>query len=369
MSSWVWIATVLALVCAPVVPARAYEVQSGFSEGCHEKMTVLAFLAALEEPIWSEVPVPEGDTWRKLAQSLNEWALDEELVGEDLSDPQLFALFSLVLGVRQADTEGRSISDLASQRWIHADPRPEAQYRHALRGPHDDEPDGSRNATRGIREAVRRPLSDAAAVLLGPLDEQLSTAPFTLDFYNLFYVDVWQPGFLLGQAAQSLQDSFSHTIRCDDCQTERSLQRIVYVLNYIDAIYGGFDETRDGMAHSEYLDRCGGPPGSELDELYVAANDAMTDLFEAFLQTTEGNENAVDDLLDAWVTFQDGCTFDNELCGNARWIEAARKDPTGPYLPSWMSCSAGARTVATGFTWLLMPWVLLFVRARMLRRQ
>lgn len=354
------ILAIVALAWVQAVPANAYNVQTGLTEGCHERITAKAFLAFLDSPAWAEVVVPERDIWRKLARPLNRWLLDGGLIQEDLPEPQLFVLFSLIVGVRAPDTNGRSTSDLATQRSIHASPRPEAQYLHALRAPQDDEPDGSRSAVVGTRASIRRSFSDAAAAWREPSEEQVSTAPVTLDFYDSFPVEVWQPGFLLGEAAHSLQDSFSHTLRSDAL----GFTKIGHVLNYVDAIYKTFDESRDGIAHSRHLDEC---DSADLGALREAGDLATEDLLGAFIETHAGDASALDDLLDRWVTLQEGCTFENDFCGNPSGLAAARTDPTNPIFPAWMSCSA--RVEADASTWASVACMcfLLAVAARLAR--
>jgi len=326
--------------------AQAYTVKSGFTGGCHEEMTIALSSAFLDDPIVENVVVAGGDTWRKLA-----WELPG-LVGRDLSDQQLFVLFSLVIGVRAPDTGGHSVSDLSAAREIAGDPRAETQYLHGLRGREDDEPDGSQSALEGTRASIRRSLGGAAAALERPVERQISTAPYTLDFYNRFGVPVWEPAYLLGEAAHTLQDSFAHSIRSD----ASDLKTVTYVLNYIDAISTHFVESRDGIAHSRYLDGC---VDSDLVELFAAAQQATADLFDAFVRTQNGDEAAVDELLDTWLTLQGGCTLENDFCDNARWLAAARRDPTGTYLPGWMLCSS--RSQGSGTIWLGLAGVLLLV--------
>jgi len=342
------------------VPASAYTIQSALTEGCHERITAEAFVAFLDDPAWAEVVVPEGDTWRKLALPLNRWLLDEALIEEDLSEPQLFVLFSLVVGVRAPDTNGRSSSDLATQRSIHANPRPKAQYVHGLRAPEDDEPGGSQAAVTGTRASIRQAFSDAATAWRESSEAQIAIAPVTIDFYDLLGVEVWQPGFLLGEAAHALQDTFSHAIRSEALD----YTEIVHVLNYVDAIYKGFSEARDGIAHSRHLDRC---DAADVGALREAADLAMGDLLSAFLQTRAGEATAIDDLLDEWVTLQEGCTFDNDFCDNATGVALARQDPTGPVLPKWMTCSARADAAPSTWVSVAAIWVLLALMVRVRR--
>jgi hypothetical protein len=334
-------------------PAYAYTVQSGFTGGCHEDIIMRLSGPFLDDPIVDEISLPVGDTWRKLARPL------PELANRELSERQLFVLFSLVVGVRAPDTGGHSVSDLSSARAIAADPRPEGQYLHALRGREDDEPDGSLNAVEGTRASIRASLAAASAALERPIDEQNTSAPYTLDFYGLFSVPVWEPAYMLGEAAHTLQDSFSHSIRSDAFE----LRKITHVLNYIDAISTRFAESRDGIAHSRYLDGC---VEGDVAELLRAADQATADLFDAFLAMQQGETAALDEVFDAWLTLQEGCTWDNDFCDNARWLEAARRDPTGTYLPEWMLCGGGADLSNLRWIWVIAAMLALVYAARKL---
>ena len=344
---------IAALAWLHPVPTHAYTVQSGFTGGCHEDITIRLSAAFLDDPIVDEVVLPGGDTWRSLAQPL------PELAGRDLSEQQLFVLFSLVVGVRAPDTGGHSVSDLSAARVVADDPRPEVQYLHALRGLQDDEPDGSRSTVEGTRASIRRSVAAASAALERPFESQNTSAPYTLDFYGLFSVPVWEPAYAIGEAAHTLQDSFSHSIRSDGYD----LRKIAYVLNYIDAISTDFVESRDGIAHSRYLDRC---TESDVAELFAAADQATADLFEAFLSQQEGDEAAIDALLDKWLTLQEGCTLENDFCDNARWLEAARRDPTSTYFPRWMLCGARTEVPGTVWPWLIAALVVMIYLARKL---
>lgn len=358
MSRW---AIVALLAWGQAAPASAYNVQTGLTAGCHETITARAFVAHLDSPAWADVVVPEGDTWRKLARPLNRWLRDGGQIQEDLPEPQLFVLFSLIVGVRAPDTNGGSTSDLTKQRTIHASPRPEAQYLHALRAPQDDEPDGSQSAVIGVRASIRRAFSDASIAWREPSEAQIATAPVALDFYDSFPVEVWQPAFLLGAAMHSLQDSFSHTVRSDAL----GFTKIAHVLNYVDAIYKTFDESRDGIAHSRHLDRC---DSADLEPLREAGDLANEELLDAFIATRAGDAGGLDDLLDRWVTLQEGCTFENDFCGNPSGLAAARTDPTDPIFPAWMTCSARVGFDAAPWASVASLCILVMLAARLARR-
>jgi hypothetical protein len=100
--------------------------------------------------------------------------------------------------------------------------------------------------------------------------------------------------------------------------------------------------------------------------LFEAADAATADLFEAFLQMQEGDETAVDQLFDEWLFLEEGCSFDDDFCGNTEWVAVARRDPSGTYLPGWVLCSAQLGAARTMWIWVigaLVAAVLAFRRA------
>lgn len=327
-------------------PARAYVIRSGFTDGCHEWITANAFVesALLDFATPDRVVISEADASRDLSDLLN-----ERLLGGTLSQSQSFVLFSLVVGVRDVDTWGGSVTDIESQRQIHADPHPRGQYVHALRAPEDDEPDGTGNAIAGTRAVIAEVVSAAVDASLKPEEEQLVSVPITLDFYGRFDVEVWEPGFLLGRGVHALQDSFSHSIRSTD-----GLHQIVHVLNFVDAIYTSFDESRDGIAHSRQLDRCFEAQSLELTD---AAQSASVLLFDAFLRVRAGDDPATEAVLDEWLVHND-CNLNDPECVDPKWLEAARTDPSKPLLPKALICSAHP-LADRGADVSMVGWVLL----------
>ncbi len=345
-----------ALACIQGVPARAYVIRSGFTDGCHEWITANAFFdsALVDFATADRVVGTQSDASRDLSNLLN-----ERVLGGTLSQSQSFVLFSLVVGVRDVDTWGGSVTDIESQRQIHADPRPRGQYVHALRAPEDDEPDGTRNTVAGTRAVIAEVLSAAIDASRKPEEEQLVSVPITLDFYGRFDVEVWEPGLLLGRAVHALQDSFSHSIRSTD-----GLRQIVHALNFVDAIYTSFDEPRDGIAHSRHLDRCFEDESLELTE---AARSASVLLFDAFLRARAGDDAATEALLDEWLVHQD-CDLNDPECVDPKWLEAARTDPSRPLLPEALICSAHPRTDRSADV-SMVGWVLLGLFAALAMRR
>ncbi|MFT5433941.1 MAG: hypothetical protein ACI9OJ_004653 [Myxococcota bacterium] len=343
----------LALVAALLVPfpAIAFSINSGFSNGCHERLTVLAYQRALLDlPLNNLVP-PEDDTWREFAIFLAEQiGGSTQLASSDVSDADQFLILSLVVGVRAPDTDGHSILNLTNLRELHSDPSPEGQYAHALRGPDDDEAAGDATAVEGTRARIIDLLDEATRLLQLPDSEQIIMGTAYLDFYGRFEMTVHGPTYYLGQAMHALQDSFSHSIR-DEAGGYR---QVVHVMNYVEAISGEIVERRDGLAHSDSMDDCDGEPG-EVGGTVDAAVDASADLLLTFRTIALSRDrDAVTRFLDKWVTLKEDCTFDNAFCGNDRWLAVTRIAQTEPYLESIFSCSAGRGSSGKGAVFVLM---------------
>jgi hypothetical protein len=343
-----------AALIAVAGPARAFSIASGFTEGCHESITLRAYDDFLVELPLDGLPIPEEDAlWREVAAFLRDELGDgfggDALNEEELTDAEEFALVSLLIGVRAPDTDGHSVLNLESLRELHSDPSPEGQYAHALRAPADDHSDGDAAAIEGTRERIRALFGEMQLEMSRPAEEQIGEGQFYLDFYGRFGVKVLQPMYLLGQAAHTVQDSFSHAMR-DEAD---GLRVVVEVLNYADAISSHFSESRDGLAHSDGMDDCLGAPGAA-DGTAQAAVEATIDLFIAARAVLlDQDAAALEAFLDRWITLRPGCDADNVYCGNERWLEVVRTEQTRPYLEAIFGCGAGARPVGCG--WLL--WV------------
>ncbi len=332
--------------------AQAYTVKTAFGDGCHESITGRAFQDFLVDVPTIGLQLPDSQTWQKVAR----FVLDATGVPwSSLDEEQRFMFASLVIGARAPDTDGHSVMNLTRLRELHANPEPEGQYMHGLRGKDDDGEDGNRRAVEGTRAAILDCMQTSAYYWSLSPDKQIIKGRFFVDFYEQVDVDVWAPMYYLGVAAHVLQDTFSHTIRSD----ADGLRSIVHVTNFIEAIGGSFDEQRDGLAHSNAMDQCG---RAEIGELVDAAVLATIDLFYAarslFNRTDPGATQLV---FDAWIRYQDGCNLQNDLCGNSRWIEQARTDPTRPYLGCSVARGPGSSA------WLapvLMSFAFLLLRRR-----
>ena len=309
--------------------AQAYSIYSGLTEGCHEIITWAAFNLALPDlPPPASLEVPKGEVWRQFANSLLSKGRLSESSMRSSDERFQFMIVSLFIGVRSLDTEGHAVTNLSSLRQIHADPDPKGQYAHALRGAEDDAESGDRAAVEGTRTALREAIISVIESQAKPLDQQVINAQLYFDFYGLVEIEVWEPAYLVGRGLHTLQDSFAHTIRSDD------LRRIRHVLNYVDAIAGALDEEVDGVAHSVAMDRCDG----ESAEIARMAQQASGDYILAVNEVIRGRSTEpIEALLELWVTYEPGCTYQNEYC-DSKWRSLAHQEPTGPYLEEFIGC-------------------------------
>jgi MYXO-CTERM domain-containing protein len=77
-----------------------------------------------------------------------------------------------------------------------------------------------------------------------------------------------------------------------------------------------------------------------------------------------GDEGALESFLDEWVTLVPGCTAENEFCDNSDGLAIVEKEPTGPYLPEWLICSARPAGDSPAALWLALALGLFAVRRR-----
>jgi hypothetical protein len=355
MSKLPWAIGLAASVSCLSSPAFSYNVESAFGPGCHEILTGRAFQDFLVEVPTVGLELPGDQTWQKIARSVldatrTDWSrLDEE---------QRFMLASLVIGVREPDTDGHSIMNLNVLRELHADPNPAGQYMHCLRGKDDDYEAGNGSAVAGTRKAVLDLMETSAYYWSLPPRKQIIKGKFFVDFYDRVEVDVWAPMYYLGMAAHVLQDSFAHTLRAD----QDDLRTIVHVTNYIDAISDDFNEERDGLAHSVSMGQCENPNQKDLADATVGST---IDLFYAARSMYNGTDPVATSLVfDAWLTYKPGCNLGNDFCDNRRWLDELRKDQTSPYL----ACSVARQAGRPRGLWLWSATLALLV-VRMRRRK
>ncbi len=383
-----WLPALVVLLSIWPESARAYTVQSGFTKSCHERIS----LPALQFYLFSmaavhDIALPGDDVWRGATDDVAEATFDAE--GELkrlLEDERLeFAAVSLLVGLREPDTNGYSVSDLDAIRSAHGDESPAAQYAHALRASSDEGRDGDLQALAGAREAIRQDLSEMARLLGERGSDQVIERPLYVEHYGRIDVPVWGPAYHLGLALHVLQDSFSHTIRTEDGV------HVLHVLNYVDAFRGPVDEPIDGLAHSTAMDQC---DRTENEEHVLQASDRSVALVAAAVKLAQGDggqavEVALSDcetpllgelecgMLAYFPECQGRVLAGEELSGtccspetsfcDAALLPTIRATPTRPYLQSAIGCRL-APAAAKGPVWPLFFALFAFLLAVARRR-
>jgi hypothetical protein len=328
------IAALLVLIASG---ARAYTIETNFTARCHEKLTAEALRNAR---LQLELPASPAAT-------SDERALIDDLQfapGADMSD---LAGATLLAAVRDNDLKGNSQDDLSVLSAIHGNP--DNQMEHCLRGPDEKEPDGSAQAVAACRAFIRgRVLQALDGLGADGLPDFANRTPLPLYLSFRGHVDAPLPTYYvrIGQAMHAVQDSFTHTYRTPD-----SLQ-ITVVLNWLGEVGGTLLESRDGPAHASKLDACDDP-----DELRktrrVLATAASTALLIETLRpgaTRDQRMAAVETILDTYLAYSPGCTFDNGWCHAP---EAQYKDAKG-----LLGCSSG------GASWAALAIVAVMFRKR-----
>jgi len=338
----------LAIVLIPGV-ARPYTIGSGITDPCHETMTLDAVSEFMENGGLLPgllVPIPEGDVWRGVYD-----LFADELDLVYFNDEDRFFALSLLMGVRFPDFEGKSIADINGLHLAHDDP--EKVYAHFIRRPRDDGPEGDRSAIEGSVARMIDVCSQAVEMAGRPIEEQIGETPYYDGFYGSLDVEVWMPGFYFGVALHAMQDSFSHTVRSDDLRTIR------HVVNWIDATGYDYDMDRDGLAHSEMMDRCNEAAAEIVD---MGALPATVEMIAAFRDECIRDETgALARVVHDWTEYEPGCTPENDFC-DSKWADVARMDPSHPYL----GCHGPGRAPASLYG--LMAPLVVFMSALCLSR-
>jgi len=355
------------LVVALLWPASAgaYTLASGFTDSCHERLTLAAIGVLLDELPSEQITLPADDLWKQVAGVLAPQVL--EAAGREkaaaLTPQQQFRLFSAVVGVRSPDTGGHSVSNLSALRREQIDP--DAQHVHCLRGPDDQDEAGDVAALAGAERMIRLEAMQAAAAAARMGPARNIPARFALDFYGEIDVEVDEAAYRAGRAMHTLQDAHAHTLRSAD-------GAIVFtVLNYIDAVAGHLHAS-DGMAHSDTMDDC---YRADLRPLVARATAVSSSLARAVVAMTGGDGG----LLDAgfapctaeegesadcgWLVHQSGCTAANGFCGSP-YKPIAEEKLSEPYLKAIFGCQAARGT--PGWPALLLV-LALWLRGRALR--
>lgn len=294
---WFSVVTGALMVWSPsAVPA--FQIETSFTTGCHERVT-LAALAASGWPGGRLAPAPDETTDRILSDL--PFALPA-----GAADPWGVAL---IIGVRSNDLGGADPFDLAALSTLHNDPA--RQPEHCLRQEDDDGEQGDVSALASCRAFILTELEAA----LGAGDDIDTGATVSVETFLVFRgridLDLDRYGYHLGRAVHALEDSYTHTFRNPDDA------RVRHVLNWIEGNLGGsHDLERDGHPHVTALDEC------DVDEEALARHDravaAVADLMAAMNDDGGGRAGRLDRAgaaLDQHLIREEGCVEDNEWCG------------------------------------------------------
>ncbi len=280
----------------------AYTISTIFTPGCHERLATEALRAVrLELP--QSAPISATNDERALIGDL------EFTPAQDMKD---LGAATLLVSVRDNDLKGRASDDLSLLAQVHGNP--DNQDEHCLRSAAQDEPSGSQAAVDDCRNFIRGRVAEA----LDGLDANGAPDPAVRESLPLHLalrgnVDARLPTYYvrIGQAMHAVQDSFAHTYRTADGL------KITVVLNWIDEENKTLVESRDGPAHLSALDVC-----DDSDELRTTRRTLASAASVALLRTTLDPQLtraqkvvAVDGLLDTYLSYSPGCTFDNGWCG------------------------------------------------------
>ncbi len=293
--------------------AAAYTISNELTSGCHEGITSAA-LRDVRKELKTAAPLPITDDERALVDDL-QFTPDEDM--KDLGGATLLA------AVRDNDLKGRPSDDLSALAEVHGDPA--GQQEHCLRAPEHKEPGGTKAAVEACRAFIRE---RALAAIQGlnaagapDLDKRTSLTIY-LSIRGTVRAPLPTYYVAAGQGLHAIEDSFTHTYRTAD---ER---KITVTLDWLNEVNGTLVESRDGPGHAKALDQC-----DDADDLRktrrLLAIEASTAFLRATLdptKTTDQKMAAIDVMLDSYVSYQPGCTFDNNWCNAA---EAQYKNPAG----------------------------------------
>jgi hypothetical protein len=223
------------------------------------------------------------------------------------------------------------------------------------------EPDGSKTAVDECRafilERVAQALDGLDATTGTPDVTNKTSLPLYLSLRH--GVNALLPTYYvrIGQAIHAVEDSFTHTYRTPDGM------QITVVLDWVDEANGKLVEATDGPPHSSEMDRCDDPDDLRAQKRKLATA-AATAVLRATLDPSQTNDQkmaAVGAILDQYLTYSPGCTFDNNWCdapehklGNASLIGCSVGGP-------------GKRSAALGLA-VFLGLLALLRRARRRRR-
>ncbi|WP_394846777.1 MYXO-CTERM sorting domain-containing protein [Pendulispora brunnea] len=293
--------TVTATILSFLPSAHAYTISNVATSGCHESITSEA-LRNVRKVRSQAAPLPANR---------DETALIDDVQFTPADDMKDLNAVALLLGVRDNDLKGEGANDLSSLAPIHG--TPENQKEHCLRGPDRKEPNGTLQAVEDCHEFIMQRVTEALDGLdaAGVPNPNLRTA-LTVHLAIRGQIDAQLPTYYvrMGQAIHAVQDSFTHTYRTAD------QMRITVTLDWLDAVARSHDEAHDGPPHSSELDKC-----DDLDDLRQRRRDLAVEASSAILDATldpsktrDQKLETVRGLLERYLGYSAGCTFENNWC-------------------------------------------------------
>lgn len=340
--------------------AHGFQILTAASTPCHERLTLGGFglrggafsSTAADRAVFDALVararahgIPKDKVTRSFVRDV------EDTYTFDVADgDEAWVAASIIAGAREPDTRGFAVVAFNELRTTHIGD--EFQAPHSLRRASHDGEAGNAGAIADARAHLQAKLEDAHAIFWS--DDPILRERWTFAFYGETRVRVFGPAFRLGQMAHTLQDGFTHTLRNADLE-------IVSVLNFVDASLGRIREARDGLNHSDRLDRC--DTDNEFDiERINGARDATISMLAAasgvFAQQSF-NPAPLDAVLDVAYAYAPGCTVENDYC-DTHWLAPARSQLTGPVDLS----VCAARPGRDGGSWWALLLGLAFVRTR-----
>ena len=305
---------VFALLSAPV--ASAWQVVDPIHHNCHERISA----AALARANYVQTPPPLSADDASLRAGLQ--------FDASLYDANIYAL-SFIIGTRWPDSQGEPSFDFYKLSNVHN--APGDQSAHCLREESDVGAEtGDTHALAACRASITALYWQALATLdpatggVNP-DERTLQAEY-LPFIGKTQIPVSGFYFFAGRAVHAIQDSFAHTYRRMD-GTDPG-HAITSIFNWESQVRGDLVESENGHGHETILDDCEDDNPSNGDRLGWAT-DATAELLTAL--TTPGTAAERQTRLDAffadWMTYEAGCSIENEYCDNPVqvWLRASGK--------------------------------------------
>lgn len=286
--------------------AHAFSIETAFTTGCHERITVEALRRA-GWPNHQAEPAPTSDELRLINN------LPFQVPAG--SGPWTVAL---IIGVRSNDLHGVAPTDFPE--FAAAQLAEDAQEEHCLRTAAEDFVRGDVDALGHCDSFVQ----GRAALALGPLEhvDLFATERVRLALrYQDTELELSRFAYRVGQAMHAIQDSYTHTLRAPGAGP------VLHVFNFVDpALRHDYAAHRDGFGHVSKLDGCepDDPLERERVERAIAASAALLAALGAEDVPRETRLLSVADVLAPVVKYEPGCTPEND------WCDAALTEGTQP---------------------------------------